>query len=162
MKIESVRIKNLRSFADETVSFNDYTCLVGPNGAGKSTILCALNIFFREIDNATTDLSQLDLEDFHLKNPDEPIEVTVTFVDLSAEAQQDFANYYRRERLHRQVVVDMPPPNRLVKQFRVGGGEGAAGSGAEGEMPHAVPQSCSPHNLAEPSAARRPERLDRP
>jgi len=95
MKIESVRIKNLRSFADETVSFNDYTCLVGPNGSGKSTVLCALNIFFREIENATTDLSQLDLEDFHLKNSDEPIEVTVTFIDLSPEAEQDFSNYYR-------------------------------------------------------------------
>src|SRR5271163_214504 len=23
---------------------------------------------------------------------------------------------------HRQVVIDMPPPNRLVKQFTVGGG----------------------------------------
>jgi predicted ATP-dependent endonuclease of OLD family len=42
MKIESVRIKNFRSFADETIPFNDYTCLVGPNGAGKSTIPCAL------------------------------------------------------------------------------------------------------------------------
>ena len=83
MKIESIRIKNLRSFADEIVSCNDYTCLVGPNGSGKSTILCALNVFFREIDSASTDLSQLDLEDFHLKNPEEPIEVTVTFTDTT-------------------------------------------------------------------------------
>ena len=48
MKIESVRIENLRSFKDVTVQLNDYTCLVDPNGAGKSTVLYALNIFFRE------------------------------------------------------------------------------------------------------------------
>ncbi|NOS82781.1 MAG: AAA family ATPase [Nitrospira sp.] len=99
MKIESIRIRNLRSFADVIVPFNDYTCLVGPNGSGKSTILCALNVFFREIENASTDLSQLDREDFHQKNTTEPIEITVTFTDLSPEAQQDFSNYYRQGKL---------------------------------------------------------------
>ena len=48
MKIESVRIKNFRGYSDETISFDNYTCLVGPNGAGKSTILSALNVFFRQ------------------------------------------------------------------------------------------------------------------
>lgn len=99
MRIASVCIKNLRSFASTTVPFNGYTCLVGPNGSGKSTILCALNIFFREKDNATTDLSQLDREDFHQKNTNDPIEVTITFEDLSGEAQQDFADYYRQGKL---------------------------------------------------------------
>ena len=99
MKIESVRIKNLRSFTEVTVPFNDYTCLVGPNGSGKSTILCALNVFFREIEHASTDLSQLDPEDFHLKNTAEPIEITVTFKNLNTDAQQDFSGYYRQGKL---------------------------------------------------------------
>lgn len=99
MNIESVRIKNLRSFADVTVPFNDFTCLVGPNGSGKSTILCALNVFFRETENASTDLSQLDREDFHQKITIEPIEITVTFGNLTAEAQQDFSDYYRQGKL---------------------------------------------------------------
>ena len=99
MKIESVRIENLRSFAEVTVPFDNYTCLVGPNGAGKSTILCALNIFFRESENVATDLIQLDIEDFHRKKTEKPIRVTVTFVDLSEEAQQDFADYFRQEKL---------------------------------------------------------------
>ena len=73
MQIASVRIQNLRSFADATIPLNDYTCLVGPNGSGKSTVLCALNVFFRETDNVATDLSQLDREDFHQKNTDEGI-----------------------------------------------------------------------------------------
>ena len=60
VKIESVHIKNLRSFAQETVYLNDYTCLVGPNGSGKSTILCALNIFFRDHDAANADFAESD------------------------------------------------------------------------------------------------------
>lgn len=59
MKIASVRIQNFRSFLDETVEFDDYTCLVGPNGSGKSTVLTALNIFFRETENASTNLVEL-------------------------------------------------------------------------------------------------------
>jgi putative ATP-dependent endonuclease of OLD family len=119
MKIESVQIKNLRSFAGATIQFNDYTCLVGPNGAGKSTVHCALNIFFRETDNATTDLSQLDPEDFHLRNTDEPVEITVTFTDLSAEAQQDFAGYYRHGKLIVSAIAryDRAQGKAIVRQY---------------------------------------------
>jgi predicted ATP-dependent endonuclease of OLD family len=99
MRIESVRIKNLRSFTDVTVPFNKYTCLVGPNGAGKSTVLCALNVFFRETADVATNLAQLSAEDFHQRNTKEPIEITVTFVDLRPEAQVDFAEYYRQGKL---------------------------------------------------------------
>lgn len=56
MKIESVRIENFRSFKDETIFFDDYTCFVGPNGAGKSTVFYALNIFFRQYKDSKTDL----------------------------------------------------------------------------------------------------------
>ena len=59
MRIKSVQIKNLRSFIDQKVKFSRYNRLVGANGAGKSTVLCALNIFFRETQNAATDLTAL-------------------------------------------------------------------------------------------------------
>lgn len=99
MKITSLRIKNLRAFSDVIIPLNDYTCLVGPNGGGKSTVLCALNVLFRETENTSTDLSQLTAEDFHQKKTVEPIEITVTFTDLSEEAQKDFADYYRQGQL---------------------------------------------------------------
>ena len=38
MKIASLRIQNLRSFADRTVSLNDYACLLGPKGSGDNAI----------------------------------------------------------------------------------------------------------------------------
>ena len=119
MKIESVRIENLRSFANVTVPLDDYTCLVGPNGAGKSTILCALNIFFRESENVATDLIQLDLEDFHRKKTEKPIRITVTFTDLDDEAQQDFADYFRQGKLVVSAVAtfDEGTGKAEVKQY---------------------------------------------
>lgn len=99
MKISSVRIENFRSFEDETIPLNDYACLVGPNGAGKSTVLTALNVFFRECDGVPTDLSQLDEEDFHCKNTEDPIKITVTFSELSEQAKGDFADYVRQDKL---------------------------------------------------------------
>jgi len=119
MRIKSVRIKNFRSFEDQVVSFDQHTCLLGANGAGKSTILCALNVFFRETQNATTDLTALQAEDFHSKNTKQPVEITVEFTDLSKEAQEDFADYYR----HGVLVVtarasfDENSQSAPVKQF---------------------------------------------
>ena len=117
MKIKSLRIENLRSFVDVTVPFDNYTCLVGPNGAGKSTILCALNIFFRESENAATNLIQLNSEDFHQKRTENPIRITITFKDLSAEAQQDFADYFRQGKLVVSAVATFD------KDFRKSRGE---------------------------------------
>ena len=31
MKLRELRIQNFRSFKDETIQFDDYTCFVGPN-----------------------------------------------------------------------------------------------------------------------------------
>jgi predicted ATP-dependent endonuclease of OLD family len=114
MKIISVRIRNFRSFVDVTVPLNDYTCLVGPNGSGKSTILCALNIFFRETENATTDLCHLDREDFHQKNTAAPVEIIMTFGDLSAAAQKTSPTTTARESSSSRLwPSSMKPPARV-------------------------------------------------
>ena len=41
-RINRVRIKNYRSFADVDMTFEDLTVLVGPNGSGKSNVVDAL------------------------------------------------------------------------------------------------------------------------
>jgi predicted ATP-dependent endonuclease of OLD family len=99
MKIESVRIQNFRTFKDETIFFDNYTCFVGSNGSGKSTVMNALNVFFRQYKDSKTDLSKLSIDDFHHKNVNEPISITVTFKDLSAQAKQDLSDYVRQDRL---------------------------------------------------------------
>ena len=95
MKLTAIRIENFRSFNDQTITFDAFTCLVGPNGGGKSTVLMALNLFFR---NGPVNIN-LAKEDFHHSNTAEPVKITLTFEDLSSEAQEDFKNYYRGGKL---------------------------------------------------------------
>jgi putative ATP-dependent endonuclease of OLD family len=85
MKLTEIRIQNFRSFKDETILLDDYTCLVGPNGSGKSAVLMALNVFFRNNDATVTDVLNLTREDFHHENVQEPMKITVTFEDLPSE-----------------------------------------------------------------------------
>jgi len=99
MRIESIKIENFRCFKNETVYFDDYTCFVGANGCGKSTILNALNIFFRQDKDCTTDLSKLSIEDFHHKNINDPIKITLTFINLSDTAKKDLSDYVRQDKL---------------------------------------------------------------
>lgn len=119
MRIASIRIENFRSFADATIPFNDYACLVGPNGAGKSTVLSALSIFFRESENLPTDLSQLEQEDFHCKDTAEPVKITLTFCDLTDQAREDFADYVRQDQLVVSAVAtfDAAAGKAQVKQY---------------------------------------------
>jgi predicted ATP-dependent endonuclease of OLD family len=100
MRIIAVRIRNFRAFADETVTFEPSTCLVGPNGAGKSTVLAALNVFFQEASSPTA-VTFLTKEDFHSGNTLEPVQITVTFGDLSERAKSELAHYVR----HGHLVV---------------------------------------------------------
>jgi len=85
MKLAELRIENFRSFKDETILLDDYTCLVGPNGTGKSAVLMALNVFFRNNDSTVTDVLALTREDFHHENVEEAVRITLTFEDLPQE-----------------------------------------------------------------------------
>ena len=119
MKIESLRIENFRSFKDETILFDNYTCFVGVNGSGKSTILNALNVFFRQYKDSKTDLSKLTIEDFHHKKIKDPIKITVTFTDLSDDAKNDLSDYTRQDKLIVSSVATYDPDLELaeVKQY---------------------------------------------
>lgn len=99
MRIKSIRLENFRSFTDQTILLNDYTCLVGPNGAGKSTVLCALNVFFQEQDASATNVQKLCDEDFFERRTDAPLKITVTFTDLSEAASEELSDYVRSETL---------------------------------------------------------------
>ena len=119
MKIESIKIANLRVFLNETINLNNYTCLVGPNGAGKSTVLTALNIFFRETAASQLDLLNLSEEDFHCRDTSKPIEITLTFGDLSEDAQKDFQSYYRHDKLTISAIAswDKSTNVAIVKHY---------------------------------------------
>ena len=119
MRIKSVRIENFRSFKDEIIPFNNYNCLVGTNGAGKSNILMALNLFFQQSENVTTNLRKLSKEDFHQKNTATPIRITVTFCDLSNEAKEELGHYVRQGCLivSAEATFDETTEEAEVKQY---------------------------------------------
>ncbi|OSZ81849.1 ATP-dependent endonuclease [Chitinophagaceae bacterium IBVUCB1] len=119
MKIESVRIENFRSIKDQTIYFDDYNCFVGANGAGKSTVLNALNVFFRQFKDSKTDLSKLSAEDFHHKNINSEIKITVTFTSLEDEAKEIFSSYVRQDKLIVTALAKYDPKLEIaeVKQY---------------------------------------------
>jgi predicted ATP-dependent endonuclease of OLD family len=99
MKISSIRIENFRSFEDQTIPIDDYSCFVGPNGAGKSTVLSALNVFFQNSTSSTPNVRELEEEDFHNKQTGSPVRITVTFEDFSDEATEALKDYIRQDQL---------------------------------------------------------------
>ncbi len=119
MKIESVRIENFRSFNDETIRFDNYTCFVGANGSGKSTTLNALNVFFRQYKDSKTDLSKLTDEDFHHKNTDKPVKITLTFTEIPDDAKDELSDYVRQDKLIISSVAEYDSAIDLaeVKQY---------------------------------------------
>lgn len=119
MKIESIRLENFRSFKNETIGFDDYTCFIGPNGVGKSTIFHALNLFFRQSKDSQTDLLKLSANDFHHFNTTEPIKITVTFSSMSEQAKEDLADYVRQDKLIITAVASYDPVSERaeVKQY---------------------------------------------
>lgn len=92
MIIESVHVRRLRSILDERLEADALTILVGANGAGKSTFLRAIELF----QDASPHLLP---EDCHAGNDSEPVEITITFNALDADATARFETYVRDGRL---------------------------------------------------------------
>lgn len=119
MKLLKLRIQNFRSFSDETIELNNYTCFVGPNGSGKSTILNALNILFRNT-QASLDVAILKEEDFHLRDTSKPIIITATFADLSREAKEALKAYVRHDQLVISAKAEWNKDSRNAEVKQVG------------------------------------------
>jgi putative ATP-dependent endonuclease of OLD family len=107
MRICNIRLRNFRRHVASTVDLDPYCCLVGPNGAGKSTILAALNLFFSNSHLLSTATRAPTLDDFHKGDVSAPIEITVTFTDLSPQAKTVLADYVRIDTLSVTAVVHM-------------------------------------------------------
>lgn len=106
MRLREIRIENFRSFEDQTIHLDAYTCLVGPNGSGKSTVLQALNVFFRNSTSSPLNLLTLSQQDFHHKDTSKPVKITLTFDDLSQEAQEEFKAYFRNGKLVISAIAE--------------------------------------------------------
>ena len=119
MKITKLKIENFRSYRDQEINLSNYNCFIGANSSGKSTVINALNLFFRENNNSQTNLIKLSEDDFHHKNTNLPIKITVTFGDLSVKAKEDLAAYVRQNELTitAEATYDPDTGYASVKQY---------------------------------------------
>jgi putative ATP-dependent endonuclease of the OLD family len=86
MLISRIYIKHFRCLRECELALPNYTALVGPNGVGKSTVLEAIRFVLDPKFPVNERACNPDCE--HL-----PLEVTVTFRDLSDPDKDKFANY---------------------------------------------------------------------
>jgi predicted ATP-dependent endonuclease of OLD family len=93
MKLESACLTNFRCYRNEPIHFAPYTAILGPNNSGKSTIFKAIDLFFR----TTQKSSPIVLSDF--SEPGKELRIALTFSDLPKKAIEEFAHYYRHEKL---------------------------------------------------------------
>lgn len=74
MKLNKLKLKNFRSYSQETeIDVSDLNVIIGRNDVGKSTILEALDIFFN---------GKPDKDDLCISNDNSQIEITCVFDDL--------------------------------------------------------------------------------
>lgn len=84
MKLHSVKLKNFRSYKEETeIKIDDLTVFVGKNDIGKSTILEALDVFFNDgKGNGVIKLDKDDINKSALAESDNIISITAVFSEL--------------------------------------------------------------------------------
>lgn len=94
MKLHSIKLKNFRSYKEETeIKIDDLTVFVGQNDIGKSTVLEALDIFYH--DGKGDFVVKLDKDDINkasLEEGDKDIFITAVFTDLPDSITIDATN----------------------------------------------------------------------
>jgi len=92
MKLITLKIKNFRSYKEETsIDVDDLTVFVGKNDIGKSTILEALDIFFNE-GKGVVKLDKEDINKTALEDGDKDIYITAVFSELPTSIIIDSSN----------------------------------------------------------------------
>lgn len=118
MKIESIKIKNFRSYKEETViRFEDLTVLVGRNDIGKSTILEALDIFFND-GNGIIKIDKTDLNIQASKIGDNETVISVCFSELPESVIIDSAV---QTTLAEEYMLNSDGLLEVIKKYKNGG-----------------------------------------
>ena len=92
MIIKTLQIRNFRCVLNSTLQCEPLTALVGPNGSGKSSFLRALELFY-------SPRPVFRQEDFYNNDTNNDIEITITFTDLTDDAEERFGAYIQDDEL---------------------------------------------------------------
>jgi putative ATP-dependent endonuclease of OLD family len=92
MQLRHANITHFRSLREVSVEFGAHTSFIGGNGAGKSSILRAIERFY-------TTARVLDKDDYFNRDQSTPIEIELTFDQLSDEELLTFGSRVREGRL---------------------------------------------------------------
>ncbi len=76
MRLVGVQVSNFRAILAATIDIEPLTAIIGANNTGKSAFLKAIDLFF-------SNAPKIDDDDFHSKNIEEPIDITLSFADLT-------------------------------------------------------------------------------
>lgn len=110
MLIKSIQVKNFRCIEEATLETDVLTVLVGRNGAGKSTFLKAFDLFY--LPNA-----YYTEEDFFNKNTSNPIEITVTFCELTEQERELFKSLIDGDTLTVSKILTWPLQKSSQKYY---------------------------------------------
>jgi len=83
MRISKVEIANFRAIEQATVELEPLTSVIGANNTGKSAFLKAIDLFF-------SSAPKVEDDDFHNGNLNGPIDITISFKDLTPDEQSLF------------------------------------------------------------------------
>ena len=92
MIVETIEIKNFRSIKNAKMNCDNITAILGRNGTGKSSFLYALEIFY----DITANINN---EDYFNRDLSLPIEIRVTYKDLSQNEIEEFKPYINNNKL---------------------------------------------------------------
>lgn len=99
MRLLGARIRNFRSIKELSVRFGAHTAIIGGNGAGKSSILKAIERFY-------STAKSLDPDDFFGRDQTQPVEIEMTFGELTELELQAFGSRVREGQLVVTRVFD--------------------------------------------------------
>lgn len=85
MRISKIEVRNYRAIAHGEMLISPVTAILGENNSGKSSFLAAIKLFFAAA-------PKIEIDDFHRQNVTEPIEVTLSFSDLTPQEEAEFGS----------------------------------------------------------------------
>jgi putative ATP-dependent endonuclease of the OLD family len=86
MILKEVHVVRFRSLFDARLTCEALTVLVGANGTGKSSFLRAIELFYAPS-------PRINEDDFYDRDPAQPIEIAITFTDLTEDEKKRFEAY---------------------------------------------------------------------